>query len=374
MASSRLKIIHLIAPGSYGGAESVVRMLVDGLARRGHRVHLALTLDEGRPHHPFEDAFPPGSVDVAAWRLPPRAYPRERRLLAALGARVNPDLVHTHGYRADVVGSTTAHGSWPLVSTAHGFTGGGLKNRFYEWSQRRAYRRFDAVAAVSRTVAERLLRAGIAADRIRVVPNALAPVDAPLPRAEARQVLGVPLEGFLVGWVGRLSEEKGADVLVDAIPLLSGRSIRYAFLGEGPTSAALEERVWSRGLQNVVHWLGRVADAGRLFAAFDLFVLSSRTEGTPMALLEAMSAGIPIVTTRVGGVPEIVSDQEAILVAPEDPAKLADAIREAYENPAAARERADAARRKLSTAYDPEAWLDAYEAMYRGVCLGKPVR
>jgi glycosyltransferase involved in cell wall biosynthesis len=162
--------------------------------------------------------------------------------------------------------------------------------------------------------------------------------------------------------------------MVDAIRLLPDVPIRFAFVGDGPNRVALEAKAAPPEMRDRVHWVGNVADAGRLFAAFDLFVLSSRTEGTPMALLEAMSAGIPIVTTRVGGVPEIVSDQEAILVAPEDPAKLADAIREAYENPAAARERADAARRKLSTAYDPEAWLDAYEAMYRGVCLGKPVR
>jgi glycosyltransferase involved in cell wall biosynthesis len=108
-----------------------------------------------------------------------------------------------------------------------------------------------------------------------------------------------------------------------------------------------------------------VRDAGRLFAAFDLFVLSSRTEGTPIVLFEAMGTGVPIVATRVGGVPDVVSPAEAVLVPPDDPLTLAGEIRAVYRNPAGARERARRARERLLRDFSIAPWLGRYEAIYR---------
>ena len=366
MADPALDIIHVIASGGYGGAESVVRMLADGLARRGHRVHVALSLAE-TGEHPLETQLRSSPLEVTAWRLPPRAYKRERELIAGLCDRLAPDVVHTHGYRADVVASKAMRGRpTPLVSTAHGFTRGDPKNRLYEWLQRRAYRRFDAVVAVSRSVADRLLSAGVSADRVHLVPNAWIPAGEPMSRSSARRALGLPAEGPVVGWVGRLSKEKGADVLVDAIARLPGGPAAFAVLGDGPERSALESRAASRGVDERIRWLGGVAGAGRYFPAFDLFVLSSRTEGTPIVLFEAMGAGVPIVATSVGGVPDVVSDREAILVTPDDPTALAGAIQRAladFGTEALAR----AARAKLESAYDPQTWLESHEDLYHAI-------
>src|SRR5690606_5519239 len=102
----------------------------------------------------------------------------------------------------------------------------------------------------------------------------------------------------------------------------------------------------------------------RYFAAFDVFVLSSRTEGTPMVLFEAMAAGTPIVATAVGGVPDVVGPGEAILVSPEDPEMLARAIREVREDPRAAASRAERARHRLANHFDAHSWSRAYESVY----------
>ena len=138
----------------------------------------------------------------------------------------------------------------------------------------------------------------------------------PLSRADARRALGLPATGLIAGWVGRLSREKGIDVFIDALASLTDRTIHAAILGDGPERTTESARAESIAPSRF-RWLGAVPDAARYFAAFDLFVLSSRTEGLPMVMLEAMAAGIPIVATNVGGIPDLLSSSEGMLVAPE---------------------------------------------------------
>jgi len=120
-----------------------------------------------------------------------------------------------------------------------------------------------------------------------------------------------------------------------------------------------------------VSFHGTVLNAGRMLKAFDVLVLSSRTEGTPMILFEAMEAEVPVVTTRVGGVPDVVTEQEAILVPSEDVGALALGIRRVLDNPTDASQRAQRAGRRLRQNFSAELWLDAYEDLYRSVCTSR---
>jgi glycosyltransferase involved in cell wall biosynthesis len=357
-------IVHLVAPAEFGGLERVVHALARGLHGLGHDVHVAAVV-AGRPNdHPFFVPLSGSGVHVRPLALPDRAYLRE----------VRPDVVHTHGYRPDVVDAGVARRlGIPIVTTVHGFTGGGWKNRCYEWLQCRAFRRFDAVVAVSRPLVERLARAGVQRSRIHAVPNAWCETAAPLDREAARDALGLPRDSFVVGWVGRLSGEKGPDVLLDALPHVGELPLVVSVVGNGVERVPLEARTSALGLDGRVRWHGAVPDAGRLFAAFDVFVLSSRSEGTPMALFEAMAAGVPIVATRVGGVPDVVSRADAAIVPPDDPVALAAAIRSVYRTPAAAERRARAARARLDRDFGVGPWLKRYEAVYRGASRFTPV-
>jgi glycosyltransferase involved in cell wall biosynthesis len=112
---------------------------------------------------------------------------------------------------------------------------------------------------------------------------------------------------------------------------------------------------------------GQVDDAAGRLHAFDTVVLSSRSEGTPMVLLEAIAAGVPVVTTAVGGVPDVIGPGEGLLVPPERPTALAQAIRNVQAHPAAAKQRAEAARVRLALEFGPERWLARYEEIYRDV-------
>src|SRR5262249_32473885 len=163
--------------------------------------------------------------------------------------------------------------------------------RFYERLQRRAFRRFEAVVAVSRPLATLLRNDGIAPSRVHLIPNGYA---APVfsPRDEARQSLGLG-PGFVAGWIGRLSHENAPDVFAAALSR-RGSDVAGVVVGDGRESTRNPRVIWK----------GRGPDAGLLIKAFDVLVLSSRTEGTPIVLFEAMAAGVPVVATAVGGVPD----------------------------------------------------------------------
>ncbi len=363
-----LAILHVLASGEVGGLESVVKSLAGGLSRRGHRVGVLAILDLEPAPHPFELSLAGTGSTVTPIRLPPCAYLRERRCLSEHFLRAAPQVVHTHGYRADVQGGSVARRlGIATTSTVHGFTGGDWKNRLYERLQESALRRCDAVIAVAPTLVERLRSRGVAKERIHLVPNAWSGASDLSSRDQARRDLDLPQHAWIAGWVGRISREKGADVLLAALAEPAAVSIQACVLGDGPERRALEERAHRLGLGERVRWAGIRAEAARLYPAFDAFVLSSRTEGTPIALLEAMAAEVPIVATRVGGVPDVLGENEAWLVDPEDPKAIALALAAIRADPAEARRRCAAARRRLTEGFGFEPWIERHEQLYRSL-------
>ena len=290
---------------------------------------------------------------------------RERTALAELCRKHRPAIVHTHGYRADLVDGGVARSvNAAAVTTVHGFTGGGARNRCYEWLQCRAFRRFDAVVAVSKPLVSRIVQAGVSADRVHFVQNAWRRSKPPLARTTAREALGIAPRQFAIGWAGRVSHEKGLDVLIDALGRLKQLPFQLSVIGDGPERAPLEQRARDLGIGERIRWHGFVPDADALFAGFDALVLSSRTEGTPMVLFEALAAAVPIIATKVGGVPDLLQEDESVLIEPEHPAALAAAIQQLFEQPCASRARACIARKRMTDADQIGPWIDGYNAVY----------
>lgn len=359
-----MKLVHVLAPATFGGLERVVHALAIGQQERGHDVHVTMLLEPGVAEPLIATQLRDHGVLVTAVVLPGRAYLTQLRTLETHLVRFAPDVIHTHGYLPDVLSTLLMPRiSAGRLSTVHGFVGNTRRGRLYEWLQCRCYRWIDAVA-VSKKLGRDLIQRGVSGNHVHVIANAAVSIENPLSREAARERLGVPADAFSIGWVGRVSREKGLDVLIDALPAIGELHAYLTVLGDGPERARLSER--ANGLANSTHvsWSGVVADAARLLRAFDVLVISSRTEGTPMTLLEAMGAGVPIVTTSVGGIPDVVSDDEAILVPSEDSAALAAAIRSVHDDPAAAAERARRAAARLAAAFSTEHWLDQYDKLY----------
>lgn len=356
-------ILHLLAPARAGGLERVVQGLSIGQRDRGHSVVVATVNDAPMADHPFRVPLDRAGIEVREIVAPGRAYARERRAVADLCRELRVDVVHSHGYRPDVIdGGVVRKLGIPTVSTIHGWTRGPLRNRIYEHLHRFALRRFDAVISVSRPMRDQLIASGVPADRVHVVLNAYSQIAEPLDRATAREVLDLPVDGWVAGWIGRMSREKGIDVFVDAM-LRARDPIMACAIGDGPERAAEQARS-DAALGHRVRWPGMVDEAGRLCRAFDTFVLSSRTEGIPIALLEAMAAGVPLVVTRVGGVPDVVTDREALIVPSEQPELLAKAIEQVCSDGERAAERVVNARARLDTAFSRDRWLDEHEQIY----------
>lgn len=362
---SPLSILHVVAPAPFGGLETVLRGLTAGQLEQGHRPHVAAVVVPEEANHPFVQTLRNDGVPVTEFALPVRAYLRERRQIRELARSIDADVLHTHGYRPDVIDSGVSRTlGIPRVTTVHGFCGSDLKGRIYEGLQIRAYRRFDGVVAVARAQIDRLREGGVRASRLHLIPNAWTPSEGQS-REEGRSTLGIPETAFHIGWVGRLSVEKGADIFLRSIALLGDLPFVASIIGDGPQTRELQTLAAELGIGDRVRWHGSLAHAGRYFASFDVFTLSSRTEGTPMVLFEAMAAGTPIVATSVGGVPDVISPDEGLLAPPGDAGAIAAAIRTVHDDPAAAKDRAEAAARRLDERFGATAWLNRHDTLYR---------
>jgi glycosyltransferase involved in cell wall biosynthesis len=293
-------------------------------------------------------------------------------------ATAGADLVHAHGLRAGLVAAATRRlsreRSRPLVLTLHNALqeSSGPRQRLLRAVEGLTVRGADLVLAVSSDLANNARRLG--ARDVRVVP-ALAP---PLPpatrsRAEVREELGVDDARPLLVAVGRLHPQKGYDILLDAVARweADGRlspAPLVAVAGDGPLEAELSARVRAERLPVLL--LGRRSDVADLLGAADACVLPSRWEGSPFTAQEALRAGTPLISTRAGGIAELVGDG-AELVPVGDATALADAVVRVLADPARAARLAEAGRRQAAGWPDEEAAGRQLVAIYREL-LGAP--
>lgn len=366
-AAHPLTVVHLCVPASVGGLESVVVGLSRGLAERGHDVTVVAVVPEEAAADAVFGPLRGSAVKRVAVEVPRRAYAHEMRSVSRILDDVRPDVLHTHGYRADLLhGARARRKGVATVSTLHGSSRMGGLSRVFEFVQGHALSRFDGVVAVSRPLIDLLADRGVPPERIHHIRNAWVPPVAPLGRRDARRALGLPEDDArVIGWVGRLYPVKGPDVFLRSLPGILDAEQLACVVGDGPERPALEALAVDLGIQEHLRWAGSVPEASRLFSAFDLLVLSSRSEGAPMVLIEAMGQGVPVVATGVGGIPELVDGEtEGWLAPPEAPELLADAIRACIGDRREALARAERAaarvRRELGTA----AWIRRHEEAY----------
>ena len=236
----------------------------------------------------------------------------------------------------------------------------------------------DQLVCVSNAARQTFLDAGVPAQRLRVIRNGIAPRPPQRDRAATRALLELAPQDRLVVTVGRMSEQKGYDVLLAAIPAILARQprARFFWIGDGPLLEELRVQVRAAGLDHAVHLLGRRSDTADLLAAADLFVLPSRFEGLPLAVLEAQAAGLPVVGTEVCGTTEVVEDGvTGRLVAPERPDALADAVAEALSNPARAAAWAAAGRARVGREFSAARMAHDTVALYNellNIAAGRP--
>jgi glycosyltransferase involved in cell wall biosynthesis len=198
-------------------------------------------------------------------------------------------------------------------------------------------------------------------------------VDADGRRAETRRLLGLPQDGFVVGWIGRMTSVKRTEDVVLAFRRLreSGVDARLCLVGDGPDRAAVERRAHDLGVMRQTLFLGAQEEVARFYAAFDVLVLPSANEGTPVSAIEALAAERPVVATRVGGVPDVVRDgEDGFLVDPGGVDELAARLAELARDPGLRERMGAAGRERVLERYTVGRLVDDVDRLYRSL-LGR---
>ena len=291
---------------------------------------------------------------------------------AALARQLRVDVVHAHEVKSDVIGLLAARlAGMNSMTTLHGWIGNGRRDRFMTALDLRVLRGFDRVIAVSAAIGAKARAAGVAAERLHVLHNAIV-----LSRYQRTGdtgflagVAGRPLAPPVITSIGRLSPEKGHADLIEAFALGAARGLSFTgvLVGDGPARGDLEALVAARGLASRVHFVGYRTEAARILENTDLMVLPSHTEGLPNVVLEALAMGTPVLASAVGGTPEVIEDGCGRLVPARSPGLLAAGIEDFLTNRPAWAAMAARGRTRVETHFGFDARTRRLEAIYDGL-------
>lgn len=363
-----MRIIHVLSSFGMGGQERVAFDLAVGQREAGHEA-IAVSLapdDEG----PLGEEFRRAGVEVVHLRKRAGFDVRLPWELGQLFRRSSATVVHTHNPQPLIYGGAPAKLSGAaLVHTKHGVNPDASRR---VWMRKAAGRLPDAFVAVSEPTA-RVARSEreCATDKLRVIPNGIDLTRFgrdPDDRAAVRRELGIPQDAWVVGTVGRLWPEKGHRFLLRAVEPLLGRDFHVIIAGDGPEADNTARAVQALSRPGSAHLLGVRKDIPRVMAAFDTFVLSSVREGLPLVIPEAMAAGLPVVSTAVGGIPDVVADGETgYLVNYDDDEALRERLQALADDPDRARTLGRRGREVALDRYSCRRMVDDYLSLYQEV-------
>ncbi|HTU91283.1 MAG TPA: glycosyltransferase [Gemmataceae bacterium] len=368
-----MNIVHLTASTFHGGPERQMLGLAHHLPETCQSMFLSFA-EGGRCRQFLSTARHHGFEAVALTNDTPRLWSAVREIAGHL-ERFGADVLCCHGYKANLLGRMAARRQKiPVVAVARGWTAESFKVRLYERLDRFHLRWMDEVVCVSGAQAARVRRAGVRAERIRVIYNAIDPTrfheSDTRYRAKLLRYFRQP-RTHIVGAAGRLSPEKGFKVLVRAAELVLREqpSVGFLLFGEGPERASLQKQINAAGLGQSFILASFRADLDRFLPHFDLLALPSYTEGMPNVVLEAFAAGVPVVATAVGGTPEIVEDDvSGYLVSAGDAETMAERICQALDN---ADELPDMGRRGrlcVQEKFGFATQAESYRALFEQLC------
>ncbi len=366
------KILLLRSNIGFYGAERVVLELAKGLKARGHQPIVGVIHNLRNPHYDFESAAQNAQLPIKVFDSRRPWDWRTIKAIRAFALQEKIDVVHSHGYKADVYAWLAGRGGgWPLVSTCHPWleTDSNRKAKIYAKLDKLVLSRFSHVVAISEGVRKEYLASRSAKRHIDVIANGidLDTFEVSANHPELRQELSIANGARIVGAVGRLSPEKGYDVLLQAFARLGAEEkdpVVLMLVGDGPEKENLLRLGEKLNIADRLRFLGARTDVPALLKLMDVFVLSSFTEGVPMALLEAMAAHRPIVATEVGEVSQILGRDAGLLIKPNDVRGLADSIGRLLRDRQMSQKCAEHARQRVAQNYSSDMMVVKYVNIY----------
>jgi glycosyltransferase involved in cell wall biosynthesis len=342
-----------------------------------------VTFERGRDKGNTSGSLEPPNEFVKAARelglevdIIPERFRFDLRVIPGLREAIErraPDIVLTHHVKSHfLMKMSRLWQKYAWVAFHHGYTKTNFREHLYNRMDRLSLPTANRVITVCDAFARELAGAGVARERINVQHNSIRPEKmASAKEAQAiRAKFGIAESEPVVVAIGRLSSEKAHIDLLNAFRHLQSNNselnAKLVIVGDGPERERLEAAARSLGITERVHFAGQISDVKPYYAAADLLALPSHSEGSPYVLLEAMAAGLAIVATAVGGVPEMVEDEvSALLVPPRDPQKMAAAIARILKDEELARKLTASAAALIATRYSPENYVRSLVEIYR---------
>ncbi len=326
-------VVQLRSSAGLYGADRMVLALDRHLPDAGQPSVLACIDNHRLGHSPLHDEAQrrrQHSVLLPSkGRLDAGAISALRALLRSTGAAC----VHAHDPKSVVYAWLATRGlDCSCVATTHGWIETSAALRLYNRIERALLKRYDAIVAVAQRQVDHLVAAGVARNRIHAIANGIEMVDraSPQERLLARQRFHCEPEDTVFAAIGRLAPEKNLSLLLRAMARIGEDApVRLLVAGDGPEFGPLALLVEALGLRSRVTMLGNLDDCAPVYAAMDVLVLPSLSEGMPLVVLEAMSAGKPILATAVGDVPALLAQAPHSRLLPMDEVAWADAMRTA---------------------------------------------
>jgi glycosyltransferase involved in cell wall biosynthesis len=365
-------VIQLIHTMAYGGVETIIIDWARSIDRENYEIHLVCFANPGETEAPFVEA-------AARYGLPVTKIPWSRkkpvleaaRALARLVRQWEAAIIHTHNVYADVVGLVAAKLTGAkTVATLYVWGEFSRKRNILQHIDRVALHFFDRITTQCESTQKQTLARGLPPDRTRVLTSGMDTrrvTLAPEERARRRHELGIANSEIVLANVARLYPEKAQDLLLRCFQGILRRcpEARLWILGVGPLEADLKAQCAALGLDHVVRFLGFVNDLPELLALVDVQVHPSWNEGVPIALCAGMAAGLPIVATAVGGVPEVLDHgHSGVLVPPGDETAFIDAVVALIRDSEAASRLGQAARRFIEEKYSIAASVRRLQELY----------
>lgn len=324
-----IRILRVIARLNMGGPAIHVSNLAAGLEPRGYETTLvAGSLARGEDSM----AFLAERLDIPVRTIPelqrevsPIDDARSVRRMREIIRELRPHILHTHTAKAGAIARAAALVSGAarpaiLVHTFHGHVLKGyfdpVRTAFFKKVERSLARVTDALVAVSPEVRDELVAAGIAPREKFSVIRLGIPLEERLGDATAdldyRRLYGISESAFVVGWVGRMTDVKDTDAVLEIVGAARDRGLEavLVMVGDGPDRVRLEQLAHDIGIARSTFFVGYQPEVAGYYRLFDAFLLPSVNEGTPVSAIEALASGTPVVATRVGGVPDVVRDGE----------------------------------------------------------------
>jgi len=364
-----MNILHIIDSGGLYGAEVMLLQLMREQQVLGHNPVLASIGGRGIAEKAIEAEAKRLDLRFQTFRMANGPNFLGALDILRFARTINAELLHSHGYKSNILFGLLPSRirRLPMVSTVHGWTSGGrlTKMAVYEWLDKISLRRVDQVVMVNPLMQQ--LPALQRLQHTAVIENGIG---APVERAAElnSDIIKFIQQRTTIVAVGRFSPEKGFGSLLDAVAQLvrEGHDVQLLLLGEGGLRQKLIDQASALQLSERVLMPGHVAQVNEYLPLCTVFAMPSLTEGLPIALLEAMHAGVAVVASEVGGIPDVLDYGKAgILVPPADTKSLTSALRRLLTDPERAEAPVAMAKTRVTEKYSSRAMAEKYVNLYQ---------